>query len=43
MSQRRSYFASAGLGGSVYVAGGMVGNSGRHLDAFARYDIGRDR
>jgi hypothetical protein len=38
MPERRSYFASAQLDGSVYAAGGMVGNSGRFLDVFSRFD-----
>jgi len=32
MSNRRSYLAAADVGGRIYVAGGMVGNTGRHLD-----------
>ena len=38
MSQRRSYVAAAELGGRVYVAGGMVGETGRHLATFERFD-----
>jgi len=38
MSQRRSYLAAAELGGFVYAAGGMVGETGRPLSTFARYD-----
>ena len=38
MLHRRSYTASAQLGGKVYVAAGMVGNSGRPLDLFERFD-----
>jgi hypothetical protein len=38
MLHRRSYTASAELGGKVYVAAGMVGNSGRPLDLFERFD-----
>ena len=43
MSSRRSYIAAAQVGGSVYVAGGMVGETGRPLATFQRYDTGRDR
>ena len=43
MSQRRSYVASAKLGGLIYAAGGMVGETGRFLRTFARYDPRRDR
>jgi hypothetical protein len=38
MPHRRSYTASAELGGKVYVAAGMVGNTGRPLDLFERFD-----
>jgi hypothetical protein len=38
MSQRRSYSAAAEAAGLIYVAGGMVGNSGRFLALFQRYD-----
>jgi Kelch motif len=38
MANRRSYVAAAELGGKIYVAGGMVGNSGRHLDRFQVFD-----
>ena len=38
MPHRRSYTASAEIGGKVYVATGMVGNSGRPLDLFERFD-----
>jgi N-acetylneuraminic acid mutarotase len=38
MSQRRSYVAAAELGGTIYVAGGMVGETGRPLATFTRYD-----
>jgi Kelch motif len=38
MLHRRSYTASAQLGGKVYVAAGMVGNSGRPLDLFEQFD-----
>jgi hypothetical protein len=42
MSQRRSYVAAAELGGRIYVAGGMVGETGRPLATFARYDPATD-
>lgn len=42
MSQRRSYVAAAEVGGMIYVAGGMVGESGRPLHVFQRYDPGAD-
>ena len=38
MSQRRSYVAAAELGGRIFVAGGMVGETGRPLATFSRYD-----
>jgi len=38
MSQRRSYIAAAELGGHIYAAGGMVGQTGRRLATFQRYD-----
>jgi N-acetylneuraminic acid mutarotase len=38
MSQRRSYVAAALAGGEIYAAGGMVGETGRFLDVFQRYD-----
>jgi hypothetical protein len=38
MSQRRSYVAAAELGGRIYVAGGMVGETGRRLALFERFD-----
>jgi hypothetical protein len=38
MSQRRSYVAAAEWAGKIYVAGGMVGESGRHLAVFQRFD-----
>lgn len=40
MPHRRSYTASAEIGGDVYVATGMVGNTGRPLDLFERFDAG---
>lgn len=40
MPHRRSYTASAELGGRIYVAAGMVGNTGRPLDIFERFDPG---
>jgi N-acetylneuraminic acid mutarotase len=38
MSQRRSYLAAAELGGKIYAAGGMVGETGRFLSVFQRFD-----
>jgi N-acetylneuraminic acid mutarotase len=38
MSQRRSYVAAALLGGKIYAAGGMVGETGRFLSVFQRFD-----
>jgi Kelch motif len=38
MSQRRSYIAATELRGEIYAAGGMVGETGRRLATFARYD-----
>ena len=38
MSQRRSYIAAAELGGGIYAAGGMVGETGRRLATFQRFD-----
>jgi N-acetylneuraminic acid mutarotase len=35
---RRSYTASAEIGGRIYVAAGMVGNSGRPLNLFEVFD-----
>jgi Kelch motif len=43
MSQRRSYIAAAQVGQAIYTAGGMVGESGRPLATFTRYDPGLDR
>jgi hypothetical protein len=43
MSQRRSYIAATELGGAIYAAGGMVGETGRPLSTFARYDPALDR
>lgn len=42
MSQRRSYVAAAELGQFLYAAGGMVGETGRPLATFARYDTTAD-
>ena len=38
MPERRSYFAAAKLGGDVFVAGGMVGASGRYVLRLERFD-----
>src|SRR6188472_3973075 len=38
MSQRRSYLAAAKVDGDIYAAGGMVGQTGRPLATFSRYD-----
>jgi Kelch motif protein len=38
MLHRRSYTASVELGGKIYVAAGMVGNTGRPLNIFERFD-----
>ncbi len=43
MPHRRSYTASAEIGGKIYVAAGMVGNSGRPLDLFERFDPQAER
>jgi hypothetical protein len=43
MSQRRSYIAGAEQAGYLYAAGGMVGETGRPLATFARYDTRGDR
>jgi hypothetical protein len=43
MSQRRSYIAAAEVAGNIYAAGGMVGETGRPLSTFARYDPTSDR
>jgi hypothetical protein len=43
MSSRRSYVAADAVGDSIYVAGGMVGETGRPLDTFQRYDAPDDR
>jgi hypothetical protein len=42
MSQRRSYIAAAQVGPLIYTAGGMVGETGRPLATFTRYDARRD-
>ena len=42
MPHRRSYTASAELGGKIYVAAGMVGNTGRPLDLVERFDPSRN-
>jgi hypothetical protein len=38
MPQRRSYAAAAEIGGKIYLAGGMVGHTGRPLFVFQRFD-----
>src|ERR671925_892239 len=38
LSQRRSYAAAAAVGGRIYVAGGMVGETGRQLASFQVFD-----
>jgi N-acetylneuraminic acid mutarotase len=43
MSLRRSYIAAAEVAGSVYAAGGMVGETGRPLAVFQRYDPRQNR
>ena len=43
MPQRRSYVAGAEQAGYLYAAGGMVGETGRPLATFARYDPPADR
>lgn len=42
MPHRRSYAASAKIGGGIFVASGMVGNTGRPLSLFERYDARRN-
>lgn len=42
LSQRRSYIAAAQLGDRIFAAGGMVGETGRPLAVFTRYDAKRD-
>jgi N-acetylneuraminic acid mutarotase len=42
MSQRRSYIAGAQVGELIYTAGGMVGETGRPLATFTRYDARAD-
>lgn len=38
MPERRSYFAAAQIGGSVYVSGGMVGATGKFVLRLQRFD-----
>jgi hypothetical protein len=38
MPERRSYFAAGEIGGDVYVAGGMVGASGKYVLRLERFD-----
>jgi len=42
MLNRRSYTASAQIGSKIYVAAGMVGNSGRPLNLFEVFDPARN-
>lgn len=42
MPERRSYFAAARIGRSVYVSGGMVGASGTYVFKLTRFDPRRD-
>jgi hypothetical protein len=42
MPQRRSYVAGAQVGAAIYAAGGMVGETGRPLATFSRYDPAAD-
>jgi hypothetical protein len=41
LSSRRSYIAAAQIGPTIYVAGGMVGETGRPLATFQRLDTSR--
>ena len=43
MPQRRSYVAAAQIDEAIYTAGGMVGDTGRPLATFTRYDAVADR
>ena len=38
MANRRSYVAAGEIAGRIYVAGGMVGNTGRRLDVVQAFD-----
>jgi Kelch motif len=42
LTHRRSYPASAAIGGNVYVAAGMVGETGKPLDFLERFDPRRN-
>jgi N-acetylneuraminic acid mutarotase len=42
MPERRSYFAAAQIGGDVFVAGGMVGASGKYVLRVQRFDPKRN-
>jgi N-acetylneuraminic acid mutarotase len=42
MPERRSYFAAAQIGGGVFVAGGMVGASGKYVFRLDRFDPARN-
>ena len=43
MTHRRSYPASAEIDGKIYVAAGMVGETGKPLDFLERFDPGRNQ
>jgi len=43
MSQRRSYIAAAEIDGSIFAAGGMVGETGRPLATLQRFDPQENR
>ena len=43
MTHRRSYPASAEIGGKIYVAAGMVGETGKPLDFLERFDPEQDQ
>jgi hypothetical protein len=42
MPERRSYFAAGEIGGDVYVAGGMVGGTGKYVLRLQRFDPTRN-
>ena len=43
LSSRRSYVAAAQVDDAIYVAGGMVGETGRPLATFQRFDASEER